>query len=99
MRKLSKIFLILSVVTLLVGLTDVGGSIAYGLLKPMSAFFFMVFFIVQLFGKEIAQYDQEQRSRRELAERNAVRPSAAEPNSTSCPEARKNPSFTAAHSH
>ena len=98
-RKVSKIFLILFVVALLVGLTDVGSSSTSGLLLPMSAVFFMLFFILHLFAKEFADYDEEQRSRLERAQRNSASPETCKPNQTSSGESRPNSCLAAAHSH
>jgi uncharacterized membrane protein YtjA (UPF0391 family) len=63
MSKWAKIFLVLSIVTLVFGLTSVGSSIAYGALKPAGVIFFMLFYIVHLFHKEVMRYDEERRSK------------------------------------
>jgi hypothetical protein len=63
MSKWPKIFLVLSVIILGFGLTSAGGSVAYGALKPAGVILFMLFYIVHLFEKEMAQYDEETRSK------------------------------------
>jgi hypothetical protein len=66
MSKWPKIFLVFSIVTLVFGLTSAGSSIAYGALKPAGAIFFGLFLITQILNKEIAQYDEEMRSKKGL---------------------------------
>jgi len=77
MSKWPKIFLAMSIVTFGFGLTSVGSSIGYGILKPVGAIFFMVFYLTQLLEKEAARYDEEHRSQRPLTKSNSV--SAAAP--------------------
>ena len=69
MSKLPKILLSLSVFTFLASLTNVGSELGWGLLKPASALLVIVFFIIQFLEKEVARYDEENRSRLALAER------------------------------
>ena len=97
MTRLSKILLAISVVTFVAALTDVGSSIVYGLLKPMSAIFFMLFFIINLFAREMALYDEEQRRRLNVA-RSSSDPARRSRNGSS-PVNRQSAALTAAHSH
>jgi hypothetical protein len=57
--RLPKIFLAISLPTFLFSLTAVGSSVAYGVLKPLGAVFFILFFISQLLEKEAAKFDEE----------------------------------------
>ena len=79
MSKWPKIFLVMSVVTFGFGLTSVGSSIGYGILKPVGAIFFMVFYLTQLLEKEMARYDEEHRSKQPQAEASAVSSAVPEP--------------------
>jgi len=62
-----KILLAISVTLFLASLTEAGSAIAWGMLKPVSAILFIVFFIGQLLHKEVVKYDEECRSRMALA--------------------------------
>ena len=99
MTRLPKILLALSVATFAAALTDMGGSIAYGLLKPMGAIFFMLFFLVNLLAKEMARYDEEHRLRLGLARPGSVAAPPSRNSNRSSPETGQNSSLTAAHSH
>lgn len=79
MSKWPKIFLAISIVTFGFGLTSVGSAFAYGILKPVGAVFFMVFYLTQLLEQEAARYDEEHRSPRALTKSDSV--SAAAPRS------------------
>lgn len=97
MNRMPKILLALSVVTFLVALTDLGISIGYGLLKPMSVIFFMLFFIMNLLAKEMALYDEEQRRRLELARSQSESIETRKDKSSSAN--RQGAALTAVHSH
>ena len=70
-----KIILAASVVAFLSSLTEAGSAIAWGLLKPLGAILFIVFFIGQLLHKEVVAYDAECRSRIALAKAASMPPS------------------------
>jgi hypothetical protein len=80
MSKWPKIFLVISVTSFAFGLTSVGSEIAYGILKPIGAIMFGVFFITQILDKEITQYDEEMRSKTRQAATNEA--SSARPSRT-----------------
>ena len=61
MCKIARIFLGLAIASLIAGLTPFGSSLGYGILKPLGAVFFIVFFIVNVFAREMAEFDEEQR--------------------------------------
>lgn len=63
MRTLPKTFLIISVVSLVAGLTSAGGDFAYGILRPVAAISFELFLITQLLGGVMAEFDAEERTR------------------------------------
>jgi hypothetical protein len=63
MTKSLKLLLLASALTLAASLTNAGSEFAWGALKPVSAILFLVFFIGQLFHKEMALYDEESRLR------------------------------------
>jgi len=90
MTKLSKLFLLASVVTFAFSLTEVGGSLAWGLIKPTGIIFFILFFISHLVESVTAQHEAE---------------CGLEQNHASAPEVRASQSvdrpskLTAAHSH
>ena len=69
MSKVPKILLSVSVIALLTSLTNAGSEFGWGFLKPLSAILLVAFFIIQLLEKEVAQYDEENRSRLERAQR------------------------------
>ena len=81
MSKWPKIFLVMSVVTFGFGLTSVGSSIAYGILKPVGAILFMLFYLTQLLDKEVAKCDEEMRRERTPPKGNSA--SSAAPRSAS----------------
>jgi len=62
MKRLPKILLVLSVAGFALSLTSFGSDIHYGVLKPVSAILFIVFFILQVLEKEVAKYDAENTS-------------------------------------
>ena len=59
MKRLPKILLGLSVAGFAFSLTSFGSAIHYGMLKPVSAIFFILFFIVHVLDKEIVKFDVE----------------------------------------
>jgi hypothetical protein len=59
MTTLSKAFLIASIASFLLGLTGPGGDLAWGLLYPMTAVLFILFFVTNLLAKEVAKIDEE----------------------------------------
>ena len=63
MTKSLKLLLLASVLTFAASLTNAGSEFAWGAFKPVSAILFLVFFIGQLFQKEMALYDEESRLR------------------------------------
>ena len=52
-------FLTASIVSFVIGLTGPGGDLAWGLLRPMSAVLFILFFVTNLLAKEVAKFDGE----------------------------------------
>jgi hypothetical protein len=70
-----KILLAASVMLFVASLTDAGSAIAWGILKPLSAVFFIVFFIGQLLHKEVVKFDEECRSQMALAKAASIPPS------------------------
>jgi hypothetical protein len=64
-----KLLLAASVVAFLASLTDAGSALAWGVLKPVSAILFLVFFIGQLLHKEVVAYDEEFNLRMARAEK------------------------------
>jgi hypothetical protein len=75
--KLHKIFATVSLTTFLLALTESGNAIGYGILKPLSAVFFILFFIFQLLEKESALYAAENAEQMRLAEEHAARVQSA----------------------
>ena len=63
MKTFSKTFLILSIVLFGASLTDLGMSICFGLIRPLSAIFFVVFFISFVLEAEVAKFDAEHEAR------------------------------------
>ena len=59
MTTLSKAFLIASIASFLLGLTGPGGDLACGLLYPMTAVLFILFFVANLLAKELSKFDEE----------------------------------------
>jgi hypothetical protein len=74
MTKLPKIFLVISLTAFLAVFTEAGSSIGWGILKPLSAIFFILFFITNLVAKEMEKFEEEQRLRMTLAEQNSIAP-------------------------
>ncbi|MBM3838189.1 MAG: hypothetical protein FJ398_09520 [Verrucomicrobia bacterium] len=63
MTTLPKTLLILSVAGFAVSLTGPGAEFACGVIKPLSAISFIVFYITQLLAKEVEAYDREQHAK------------------------------------
>ena len=59
MPTLSKAFLIASIASFVLGLTGPGGDLVWGLLYPMTAVLFILFFVTNLLAKEMAKLDEE----------------------------------------
>jgi hypothetical protein len=74
MTKLPKIFLVISLAAFLAAFTEAGSAVGWGILKPVSAIFFILFFITNLLSREAAKYDEEQRLRMSHAEQNLIAP-------------------------
>lgn len=72
MTKTTKTLLAISLIGFLTGCTD----ILWGFGKPIGAIFFGLFLISKMLEKEIALYDEEELSRRALADRNSPRPAS-----------------------
>ena len=72
MKKLAKIFFIISAVAFALSLTGPGSEIAWGFLKPLSAVLFIAFFITNLLANEYAKYDEEQKAKLALATRRSI---------------------------
>jgi hypothetical protein len=88
MTKTSKLFLLASMVTFAVGMTGPGSDILGGLLKPLAAILFMLFFITHLFSEDMAKFDDENRSRISRT-RNRAKVSSGPSASGSAPSAAK----------
>lgn len=67
MTKTSKIFLTISITATALSFTEVGSSIGWGILRPMGAVTFILFFFTNLLAKEVTLYDQEESAKREQA--------------------------------
>ncbi len=72
----SKAILALSVATFALSFTDFGGGFGHGILRPIGAVAFVVFYIVNMLAKEMANFDEDQPGAPK-EERNANRNSAA----------------------
>jgi hypothetical protein len=60
MKKMAKLFLLISVASIAVSLTGPGSDILYGGLKPIGAIAFVAFFISNMLAKEFEAYDKEE---------------------------------------
>ena len=76
MSKWPKIFLGISLTSLVFGFTSAGSAVAYGILKPVGAIFFMLFYLTQLLDKEVAKYDEEMRLKLTPPKGNSASPAA-----------------------
>lgn len=63
MTTLPKTLLTISVVGFAISLTGPGGEFAAGMIKPISAICFILFYIAQLLAKEAEAYDQEEQAK------------------------------------
>ena len=59
MKTLPKAFLIASIACFVLGLTGPGGDLVWGLLYPITAVLFILFFVTNLLAKEMAKLDEE----------------------------------------
>jgi hypothetical protein len=71
MTKMPKIFLVISISAFLAAFTEAGSALGWGILKPLSAVLFILFFITQLVAKEMSTFDQEEQLRMMEADRHA----------------------------
>ena len=94
-----KIFLVLFAITLALGLTGPGSEFLGGILKPLATIFFMLFFITMLFGKEIARYDEEQRSKPPAKTQPPASPAGSADTADSSRDSQRKAAFTSADSH
>lgn len=69
MKTFPKTCLSLAVIFLLVGLTNVGGSFVFGILRPAAAVCLMLFFITHLPSGVMDEYDAEEAARVSRADR------------------------------
>jgi hypothetical protein len=83
MKKITKIFLTVSITAFAVSLTGPGSELGYGFLKPLAAITFIAFFITNLLAKQFDEFDAEEKTRRTLAQRQTSCDSAAEVGSPS----------------
>jgi hypothetical protein len=88
MTRLPKIFLIISLSAFLAAFTEAGSAVGWGILKPLSAVFFILFFITQLVAKEMRTFDQEEQLRMAQADRHSP-PTASHPAKRSPHENRR----------
>ena len=65
-----KIFLTLSVTTFVLGFAPYFTDLGWGILRPVSAVSFIIFVITNMLAKEMALYDEEQRSGHAPTQRN-----------------------------
>jgi hypothetical protein len=54
-----KIILTFSAACIALSFTEVGGNFYYGILRPVGAIAFVVFFIVNMLGKEMKKFDED----------------------------------------
>lgn len=94
MKKLPKIFLIISVTAFLTEFTEAGSDLGWGILKPLSAIFFILFFMTNLMAKEMEAFDQEQHSHLSSADRKSP-VATSHPTKYSPQEGRKHSGLTA----
>ena len=59
MSKTSKAILGFSVASILFSFTELGGHIYFGILLPIGAVAFIVFFIVNMLSKEMKRFDED----------------------------------------
>ena len=97
MTKMPKIFLIISISAFLAAFTEAGSDLCWGILKPLSAVFFVLFFITHLVAKEMRTFDQEQQLRMAEADCHSA-PAARQPAKRAPHETRENSTLAAAGS-
>jgi hypothetical protein len=74
MKTIPKALLTASIITLALSFTGPGSAIGYGLLKPVGAILFILFFMTNLLAKETPRYDEEQQRHLEDADRAPMPP-------------------------
>ena len=99
MTTLPKTLLAVSATAFVVGLTGVGGSIGWGILRPLSAVTFVLFLITKFLENEMALYDEETRLRMAQADGKPAASAASSRAINSSGQIGKNTTLTAAHSH
>ena len=63
MTTVPKTLLTISIVGFAISLTGPGGEFFHGIIKPISAICFVLFYITHLLAKEVEAFDQEQRAK------------------------------------
>jgi hypothetical protein len=69
MKKITTLFLTISVAAFALSLTGPGSEVLYGGLKPIGAIAFIAFFIANLLSKEVEAYDQEESTKMQSAKK------------------------------
>jgi hypothetical protein len=69
MKKLTKALLAIALVAFVAGIAEGSRPGGWGLGVPMGAVFLGLFFITRILGKESARFDEDERVRQDLAER------------------------------
>ena len=99
MTKIPKVLLAVSLTALAVGGVAVSGNpefpVGWAVTMPLGAVCLGLFLVTFLLQKEVARFDDEERARLELAERNAVRTAKAAGTAVVATDTNLNP----AHSH
>ena len=54
-----KIILAFSAACIALSFTEAGGNFYYGILRPVGAIAFVVFFIINMLGKEMKKFDED----------------------------------------
>jgi hypothetical protein len=93
MKPFPKFLLVVSVAGFALSLTTFGSAIHYGILKPVSAILFIVFFILHVLHKEIEKYDAEHQANIARGSRAAALKSVALPKAHAANDRR----FATAH--
>jgi hypothetical protein len=63
MRTVPKIILVSAAIAFALSLTKPGGEVAWGILKPLSAILFIIFYILQLLADELDKFNDETQRR------------------------------------
>jgi hypothetical protein len=79
MKKLPKIFLFLAVVSFAFGASELGDNWLFYIGRPVGAIFFVLFMIFQFLKNETALYDEEQRAKIQVPDRQLPRAATARP--------------------